>query len=920
MPQEKPPPIPFREPIREFQTPVPSVVFYTELVDRLDIAYQQVAPIKRGTLYSTILNAKQDVINQYANLYFVKETAVPKSDRYVIWTWATVPDAEDTYNSEVTYLAEAVAYPAFARVYTVRRDCYDQFPALDVGSTLTGLVAINVETKGEGYKATDTIDITSPVGGRCAAASLVIDPDGKVISVVITDEGWGYTEPPDIVVVTGTGQGANLTGIVQPQNAYLISQKKQEFTEDHSLRNEFVKVIRIYQTLPGPTLYSTQIDEDGVVINVATTQKVATTITSGETLINGVWTKTTKKQSDNYFTGEETVESRTIPGNPMPTTRLDEDGIEVDVVVTFKDKTLVTTHETLGGTWVKTHAATCSSSMGVSDLVVNEVVESRVIPGNPLYTTRIDEDGLPITVKTTLKGTSTIVSQETLIVGVWTKTYKKEVSDLVAQEIVESRSVPGNPIPYAKLDDDGTEIDYVKTLKDQSTINIGELISGGVWMQTTQESVSDLVSWEVIRAEEVDGLTAPSAKVDSDYEIATTSRVLRDTSLITPSATESGGVITTVDKEQLTSKVSHQATTLKPWLDAASFTRSIPDIIPEEFRAAVTTTVESHIRAGTASMQALGTGEFEHSQRQVNKLLYEDRVTKIGDISFPVIVTGSENTESFGGGVLDVVMTLDDDPLTDDTGLTVVSSKVDPLGNGLYFKTTRQLQDATWPILYGTHIDPTYDIEIDIQKQTVAAGTTGGVLGDGTIVEVKPHDKWRSIQISSKFNSSTLPEDVQWFSGQQHSFPPELQAGAVIDWAEATCNCSDSFSAVLIANMNQYSGPVKTRITEQFYDGTPPDDVTITQFFPQAHNFGFAWASACGTTDGNCRTKSGAPKFTIPLCLHDDLTLTIGAITFTFAATSPASLPHGSYIMLPPRVERRGFGVFRRILTEVLVP
>ncbi len=121
--------------------------------------------------------------------------------------------------------------------------------------------------------------------------------------------------------------------------------------------------------------------------------------------------------------------------------------------------------------------------------------------------------------------------------------------------------------------------------------------------------------------------------------------------------------------------------------------------------------------------------------------------------------------------------------------------------------------------------------------------------------------------------------------------------------------------------MKQYAGIVKTRITEQFYNGPPPDDVAIDQFFPETHHFGYAWFSVCGDDDGNCTTKTGAPEFHIPLCLHDDITLSIGAfITFPFGATSPAVLPHGDYIMLAPHVERWRFGVFRRVLTEVLVP
>ncbi len=314
---------------------------------------------------------------------------------------------------------------------------------------------------------------------------------------------------------------------------------------------------------------------------------------------------------------------------------------------------------------------------------------------------------------------------------------------------------------------------------------------------------------------------------------------------------------------------------------------------------------------------------------QLDAYTYRHTIRGRTDISLPQTITNLEITSEFGGGDVDRVMTLNlYNSLTLDEGLMVLTSnirKIDDIANGLAVKTSRIVQGSSWPILLGTHVDEKYYLKVALQRQTVAAGATGSASGN-TVIEVRPHDKWKSIQITSALDVDNLPDDVQYFGSMQHSFPPEL-TDAIIDWAEATCECSDSFSAVLIANVSQYSGIVKTRITEQFYNGPPPDDESIIQFFPQAHHFGFAWSSFCGTTDGDCRTKSGAPEFHIPLCLHDDLLLCIGGpgcvgatIYWTFPATTPATLPHGDYIMLAPHVERWRFGVFRRVLTEVLVP
>src|SRR6266446_295944 len=118
-----PPP---RKAVSEYHTPSPAVVFFSELVNRDDPAYYQNAPVKRGTLYSSVVGATQKVIDAYPNLYFLRERKLGNSDQLVLWDWATVPQAEDTYNAEIEYLADAVPYPAFTRVYTIRRDDYEQ--------------------------------------------------------------------------------------------------------------------------------------------------------------------------------------------------------------------------------------------------------------------------------------------------------------------------------------------------------------------------------------------------------------------------------------------------------------------------------------------------------------------------------------------------------------------------------------------------------------------------------------------------------------------------------------------------------------------------------------------------------------------------------------------------------------------------
>lgn len=584
---------PTRKPVSEYPTPTTAVVIFTELVNRTDPVYDQNAPMMRGQLYSSMIGGSMLVNATYPTLYFLRERKLGNSDQYVLWDWATVPQAEDAYNAEVDYVGNAVDFAAFTRVYNVRRDVYDASPSLAIGSTLTGLIGVEITNGGGAYT-----EAHGRIDGTDVDIQFVIS-EGVIISGVILNEGTGVTSTSTILII-GDGIGANAVPIVQPTNCYLTSQKKQELPENDPLKNEFVRVIRVYETLPGPWIYTTKIDEDGKVVTVGTRRNIAANIVSQETLSGGVWTHVTKKGDD--------------------------------------------------------------------DFVADESSETRDIPGNWVYSSRFRSDGSVIGIAKRLQKKTDITPGGNIAAGLLSLTRIGEVSDLVSQEIVEVSLVPG------------------------------------------------------------------------------------------------------------------------------------PDV-------------------------------------------------------------------------------------------------------------------------HGEHIDERYGIIVDITKTIVRDNVfhSPNPAVDGTYYEVKPHDEWQSIQIASKINLDSLPEDTQWYGGMIYSFPPELE-NAVIDWATASCHCSSSFSADLIANFKQYHGPVRTRITEQFYNGVPPDDVTITQFFPEAHNFGYAWWSACGDSDGNCVTKTGAPHFHIPLCLHDDLILSIGAVFFTFAATSPAALPHGNYIMLPPHVERWRFGVFRRVLTEVFVP
>ncbi len=676
---------------------------------------------------------------QYPNFHLGKQSNVQGDEKWVMRIWVTDETSSDWWNWSQKFAGEDSEFPTFVRTYREPRNSYTRRTELTTLKTIYKLV---VTDAGSGYTIGTypkvTFDVPIVPFTTEATAHGVVAPDGTISECVLDFGGEGYKQNVEFTVESPiNGNPASGIAYIQPPTAILTKEEAGAFPEDSPFYADYLQVTRVYETIPGPTFYETSLDIDGATLTTATTRKLCSSITTGEDIDSGIWCKTTKKPTDIDVICEEEVACRQIPGIPMLSTKIDENGDIMRQTQTYvESSSLVTTNDITG--------------------------------------------------------------------GVWTKTFQQDV--------------------------DGTS----------------------------------LVSWEFV-------------------QVRNTQNPLN-------------------------------------FYDA-----EIPDLLPEEFRPGVPVTTHEETLIGTASpiTLPLGLGVLMERRAQLDAYTYRHTIRGREDISLPQTITNLEITSEFGGGDVDRVMTLNlYNSLSLDEGLMILTSnirKIDDLANGLAVKTSRIVQGTSWPILLGTHIDEKYYLKVGIQRQTVDAGATGGASGN-TVIEVRPHDKWKSIQITSTLDVDHLPEDVQYFGSMQHSFPPEL-TDAVIDAAEATCECSESFSAVLIANVSQYSGIVKTRITEQFYNGSPPDDQSIVQFFPQAHHFGFAWASFCGTTDGDCRTKSGAPEFHIPLCLHDDITLTIGiAISFFFPATTPAILPHGDYIMLAPHVERWRFGVFRRVLTEILVP
>lgn len=251
--------------IREINTPNQSAGFFRELVDRTTARWLENNPIKRGTLYSALKGADDDVSRTFPELFFLKETVPIGSNtvagmtqhRFVTWAWSTDANAESSFNAEISYLGDATANSVFARKYTIRRDEYDASPFVATATPLTALLGAKVLNRGVGY-TTATCTLTGPgTGGRITP----VIADGRIISYVVEEEGEGYDSTSGIQII-GDGTDADAQLLVQPPSAILTSQKKVELPDGDFYSHEFVQVLRVWEILPGPWLPETRYDDD----------------------------------------------------------------------------------------------------------------------------------------------------------------------------------------------------------------------------------------------------------------------------------------------------------------------------------------------------------------------------------------------------------------------------------------------------------------------------------------------------------------------------------------------------------------------------------------------------------------------------------------------------------------------------------
>lgn len=180
---------------------------------------------------------------------------------------------EDAYNASISYGNEASDFPTFTRDYVVRRYLYAAKTKL---TPLVGIVTATVTNGGSGY----TVASVVLTGGSGSGASITaIISNGVITNLAIATVG-NYTTAPALSIV-GDGSGATAVCAVQPQTA-LLTKEDAIRQPDNKLDGLYIFVRRIYDTLPGPVISGSKIDdEQGIVVDYTKQTVAQGTVTPG---------------------------------------------------------------------------------------------------------------------------------------------------------------------------------------------------------------------------------------------------------------------------------------------------------------------------------------------------------------------------------------------------------------------------------------------------------------------------------------------------------------------------------------------------------------------------------------------------------------------------------------------------------------
>lgn len=241
-------PTPYEKVVPSFPTPNIEDAIYSEQADTSKAAYR---PFNPGEYYPD-----QTQLPGYRFLMQEPIATQDGNDKLVRQLWVKDRYGQETYNAYRKHVQEDLGYPIFVRTSLEPRVGINGTP-YTTGANLVpmgSLVGLIITNFGHNYQDENNGSLQVALafaggGGSGAEGYAIVSPAGVITNAYITNGGTGYTSAPTITA-PGGGNDFAATGVIQPQDAVLVSEESR--AADGQLGAYFLSVTRVYHTLPGP--------------------------------------------------------------------------------------------------------------------------------------------------------------------------------------------------------------------------------------------------------------------------------------------------------------------------------------------------------------------------------------------------------------------------------------------------------------------------------------------------------------------------------------------------------------------------------------------------------------------------------------------------------------------------------------------
>jgi hypothetical protein len=343
--------------------------------------------------------------------------------------------------------------------------------------------------------------------------------------------------------------------------------------------------------------------------------------------------------------------------------------------------------------------------------------------------------------------------------------------------------------------------------------------------------------------------------------------------------------------------------------------------LPMKFKVADPPVKESHVQAGTVTSSDVAfkqSYEMDRSSEQVTSL---KKKTSVSSMSGKDVVLNGSQTGMWGQETVSESLLNQGGSGTSGTwppaatgGYLTAKDEVEPTGDGRYVRKTTKYPSKP-ATLREVHVDEMYKVKVYVDKTLVDPTTPNlipATIQTNESYELHPIDPYNSILMHSFVDQSSLPSQETWSHTVHFSFPDELiEAGVyyesstgkggaagsgtgdgnVIWTAQAESSAKAIIRGVPYTKFNAgYSGPCSATTTRTFYLSPPTGTSAVTPILPVIGSIvitgvgGSSKETSYVRGKGETETESGgsyavdvdvvAVRHNIGPCVHSSVSLT----------------------------------------------